>query len=249
VDPFVVEPDSPLTAWGQVQRDLRRRIESREFEPGARIPSEVELVRHYSVSRMTVRRAIEALTDDGLLRTRRGAGTFVTEGAERIRCDVDLLRPWREQLLASGHVARSRLVEFVRRGELPPDLRSTLAHDDLSGLGFGLHVQEVDGVPVAVTESWVPTHLLAAKPRTAPVSASASIRIAFGTEAQARLLESYRDVALLEVTTAARLRETGELAEIARTWWVGGRVRFVYGRSMSLGNIDMSELLPLRSTV
>jgi hypothetical protein len=44
---FVIEHDSPLTAWGQVHRDLRRRVEAGEFAVGARIPSEAELIAFY----------------------------------------------------------------------------------------------------------------------------------------------------------------------------------------------------------
>lgn len=46
-----------------------------------------------------------------------------------------------------------------------------------------------------------------------------------------------------EVTTMSRLRETGELVEFARTSWLASRVRFTFGRSLTLGQIDMSELM------
>lgn len=243
MDPFVVEPDSPLTAWGQVQRDLRRRVDRGEFGPGERIPSEAELVGHYGVSRMTVRRAIEALVTDGYLRSRRGSGTYVTERSDLIRCDVDLLRPWREQLLATGHVARSRLLEFSNDHRVPDDLRQTIEYDDADQLSFGLHLQEVNGVAIAITESWIPAAVVAAKPRSAAVSAASTVRITFATARQAELLGAYHDVPLLEVTTCSRLRETGGLAELARTSWVASRVHLTYRRSLTLGQIDMSELL------
>jgi DNA-binding GntR family transcriptional regulator len=248
VDRFVVEPDSPLTAWGQVQRDLRRRIDTHEFESGARIPSEADLVAHYGVSRMTVRRAIEALASDGLLHSRRGSGTYVTERRDLLRYDVDLLRPWREQLLATGHVARSRLMQTIANAQVPEDLRRNVQYDSPDSVRFGQHVQEVDGIAIAVTESWIPEQshsrtAVSANPATAPVSALSSVRISFATKPQADLLQSYRDVPLLEVTTCSRLRGTGELVELARTSWLASRVRFTYGRSLTLGNIDMSELL------
>ena len=76
---FVVEHDSPLTAWGQIQRDLRHRIDVGEFPAGSRIPAEVELIAYYDVSRVTIRRAIGALVGEGYLRSRRGSGTYVTD--------------------------------------------------------------------------------------------------------------------------------------------------------------------------
>jgi DNA-binding GntR family transcriptional regulator len=247
---FVVEPDSPLTAWGQVQRDLRRRIERRDFDPGSRIPSEAELVNYYGVSRMTVRRAIEALAADGLLRSRRGSGTFVTESNDLLRSDVDLLRPWREQLLATGHVAQSRLVETAEHVRIPDALRRDVEYDSPDDVRFGRHIQEADGVAIGFTESWMPEAPSAASaaPPTALVSAASSVRISFATAEQAALLDAYRDVPLLEVTTASRLRETGELVELAVTSWLASRVRFTFGRSLTLGNIDMAELTALIST-
>ncbi|MDQ0092227.1 GntR family transcriptional regulator [Paeniglutamicibacter psychrophenolicus] len=249
MEAFTVKQDSPLTVWGQVQRDLRQRIEQGEFAPGARIPSESALVPHYGVSRMTVRRAIEALATDGLLFSRRGSGSFVTERSDLIRCEVNLLRPWREQLLATGHVARSRLISYSRNGEVPEELLAVIQHDDGDRLGFGVHVQEVNGVAIAITESWMPANgaaVLGRNARSAVISASSSIRICFADAGQAKLLGSYHDVQLLEIITQSRLRETGELVELARTSWVASRVKFSYGRTLTVGQLDMSELLPNR---
>lgn len=244
MEPFVVDQDSPLSAWGQIQRDLQRRIELTEFRPGTRLPSENDLASHYGVSRMTVRRAIEALIADGYLRSRRGSGTFVTEGIRRF--DVDLLRPWREQLLATGHVARSRLAEYSATAQVADELLDLVKHDEPQRFGFGLHIQEVDGLAIALTESWLPANtraIVSQKPSSALVSATGSIRISHASRRQIAFLQSPSDVALLEVTTCSRLRATGELVELARTSWVASRVRLNYGRTLTIGQIDMSELL------
>lgn len=242
---FTVEHDSPLTAWGQVHRDLRHRIEAGEFTPGGRLPSEAELVEAYTVSRATVRRAIEALIADGYVHSRRGSGTFVNKRDDLFKCEVELLRPWREQLLASGFVARSRLLEYNPDTEIPAVLRANIAHDHHDGMSFGLHLQEVNGIAIAITESWIPTHATAftAMPRTALVTAASAVRVDFAHRDQADLLGAYHDVPLIEIVTTSRLRETGELVELARTSWVANRVRLIYRRSLAVGHIDMSELL------
>jgi DNA-binding GntR family transcriptional regulator len=246
---FTVEPDSPLTAWGQVHRDLRHRIEVAEFAPGSRLPSEADLVTAYTVSRATVRRALEALTADGYVHTRRGSGTFVNERADLFQCEVELLRPWREQLLASGFVARSRLVGYDADTEIPAVLRPHITHDHHERMSFGLHLQEVNGVAIAITESWIPPKgaALTTVPRSALVTAASAVRVDFARKTQAALLGAHHDVPLIEIVTTSRLRETGELVELARTSWVANRVRLVYRRTLSVGNIDMSELLADRS--
>lgn len=57
--------------------NLKRRIRSRQIGYGDKIPSENELARQFSISRFTVRHAIELLTNEGWLEKRHGSGTFV----------------------------------------------------------------------------------------------------------------------------------------------------------------------------
>lgn len=61
--------------------DLRYRIEQREYAPGAPLPSEAALCRHYGVSRITVRAALERLSREGMIERAPGQGTFVRQGA------------------------------------------------------------------------------------------------------------------------------------------------------------------------
>lgn len=65
--------------YQQIADDLRRRIQSQEFGPGASLPSEVELQRQYTASRNTVREAVKLLLEQRLLETRSGRGTYVSQ--------------------------------------------------------------------------------------------------------------------------------------------------------------------------
>jgi GntR family transcriptional regulator len=58
---------------------LRDQIDSGMLQPGERLPSEPDLVRQFDASRNTVRLAIALLTNQGLVVTRQGLGTFVSE--------------------------------------------------------------------------------------------------------------------------------------------------------------------------
>jgi GntR family transcriptional regulator len=57
--------------------DLRAQITRGELEPNAKLPAEDKLSDQYDASRNTVREAIRRLTDEGLLESRPGQGTFV----------------------------------------------------------------------------------------------------------------------------------------------------------------------------
>jgi GntR family transcriptional regulator len=59
--------------------DLRRMIESGRLSPGSQLPTELELRDRYSASRNTVRDAVKWLITRGLVETRPGQGTFVTD--------------------------------------------------------------------------------------------------------------------------------------------------------------------------
>ena len=63
----------------QIREDIREKINSGEYPPNSMIPSEAELCEFYGVSRVTVRRAILDLAQEGLLNRGKGKGTFVSE--------------------------------------------------------------------------------------------------------------------------------------------------------------------------
>lgn len=70
--------------YGSVAAELRRRIARGVYAPGAKIPSQAELVREFGVSAITIRRALHELTLEGLLFGHQGLGVFVT-AARRIQ--------------------------------------------------------------------------------------------------------------------------------------------------------------------
>ena len=65
--------------YHQLHQLLKQRIETAEWPPGALVPSEPELCRHFGVSRMVVRQALAMLEDDHRVTRSRGRGTFVSE--------------------------------------------------------------------------------------------------------------------------------------------------------------------------
>jgi GntR family transcriptional regulator len=65
--------------YRQIAEELQRQIESGELARGSQLPTELELREEHEASRNTVRDAIKWLTTRGLVETRPGQGTFVTE--------------------------------------------------------------------------------------------------------------------------------------------------------------------------
>jgi GntR family transcriptional regulator of arabinose operon len=64
----------------QIVESVRQGIESGRYRNGVRLPSEIELVRRFGVSRMTVVKAMRQLQQAGIITRRAGSGTYATEG-------------------------------------------------------------------------------------------------------------------------------------------------------------------------
>ena len=75
----------PDLLYSQVENNLRQQIISGELGVGEKIPTELELCERYSVSRITVRKAVQNLVDEGLIYRLRGKGSFVSVPKRVIR--------------------------------------------------------------------------------------------------------------------------------------------------------------------
>ena len=73
-----------MPIYYQIKETINDWIISGEYKAGSKIPSENELAEIFQVSRLTVRRAISMLIQEGLLHSKRGEGTFVTTNKELI---------------------------------------------------------------------------------------------------------------------------------------------------------------------
>jgi GntR family transcriptional regulator len=68
-----------LPIYYQIKQTIRAWLMNKDFKPGQKIPSENELSQMFAVSKMTVRQAINQLVQEGLLISKKGSGTFVSE--------------------------------------------------------------------------------------------------------------------------------------------------------------------------
>jgi len=109
-DSQVFDKDSPFTLYYQLKEKLTKKIASREWKPGEKIPSEAELCEAYSVSRITVRKAIEDLVRAGELVKHQGKGTFVTNVSMEHK--LSKFYSFSEELTRSGMTERAQVLSF-----------------------------------------------------------------------------------------------------------------------------------------
>jgi GntR family transcriptional regulator, arabinose operon transcriptional repressor len=119
----------------QIYDSLRNRIDSGELLPGAKLPTEVQLMQHFSVSRTTVSRALRDLELQGLIRRRRGSGTYVRELAPTTEhLDLAFLVPWVESGAGLPHVEgliHQRLADLAARRNSTLILKCLASGDSL----------------------------------------------------------------------------------------------------------------------
>lgn len=149
-----------VTRWRQIAQSLADEIDAARF-PDGRLPTEPDLAARFRVNRHTIRRAIGALADQGLVRVEQGRGMFVASGhidyllGRRTRFSTNLQR--------EGRAPSHRLVSATR---VAPD---DATRRDL-GLAAGEEIVEIetlghaDEVPVSFAVHRFPAARFAALP-------------------------------------------------------------------------------------
>jgi GntR family transcriptional regulator len=136
------------TRYREIERFLRTQVEG--ARPGAPLPSEAELCERFSVSRMTVRQALQELTNDGLVERRRGQGTFVAHRPVHRRPGVFL--SFTEEMNRRGVQATSRLLAAGMDDPRQPEVED-LRLAPGSQVVRVVRVRLADGVPVALEDA------------------------------------------------------------------------------------------------
>ena len=91
-----VAPDRSMPLWRMIEEAIRRDIRNGQYAAGSRLPPDRQIAMAFGASRLTARRALASLEQQGLIRIEHGNGTFVTEDrvqynlGERVRFDQNL---------------------------------------------------------------------------------------------------------------------------------------------------------------
>lgn len=140
----------------RIADDLRERVALGELGDQGALDSESALCARYAVSRVTVRRALELLREQGLVESRQGSGWFATSGSIHQRLALGTFRHAGSAVAESGRTMTRRVVEFGYR-PAPPALAATLGL--VAAYADALHcrsLRTVDGVPLDLVLEWVP---------------------------------------------------------------------------------------------
>jgi GntR family transcriptional regulator len=193
----------------QVYLVLRDRIAGGRLDSQGALPAEQTLAAEYGVSRVTVRRALAELEQEGLISRRRGAGTFVLGGATKpIVADFsDVLA----NLVAMGRETAVRLLAFDYR-EPPAAIAGALRLSAGEKTQFSVRVRLIDGQPFSHLTTHVPERIgvtyseadLAARPLLSLLERS-GVQIERATQEVTAALASPEVAAALDVDIGSAL--------------------------------------------
>jgi GntR family transcriptional regulator len=134
--------------YHQIAEELKGRVLSGTYAAGRLLPSESDMSAEFSVSRVTIRKALEVLRDIGLVDARQGFGWFVA--GETVRQPLARLATIEDQMRASGMTPQRQVLEFAFE-KAPTDVAKSL------GTSQVLRVRRInlaDGEPFAIVTVW-----------------------------------------------------------------------------------------------
>ncbi len=143
------------TLYIQLTRILLDEINSGKWQPGQQIPTEEALCKEYTLSRITVKQAINNLVSEGYLMKYQGKGTFVT-GVVPEAC-LNMRTRFTEDMFGK-EVKSEKETLFNGIKPTPPDAREYLKTKDQ--VHYLLSKRVVDGGPIYIEESFIPFGLV-----------------------------------------------------------------------------------------
>lgn len=232
-----IDHDSSLPLYQQLQRALREAIEQGLFGPEDALPSERQLAAELGVSRITVRKAIEGLAEDGILERRQGSGNFVGTPT-RVDKNFAKLTSFSEDMRARGSTPHS---EWLKRAEgtVTPEEAMKLALSP-GTLVYRFHrLRFADEAPMSIEYATVVAAALPSldvvkdslydaleRAGNRPVRALQRLSALLLNEEQARLLDARERDAGLMVERLGYLRD-GRAVELSHSIYRGDTYDFV----------------------
>ena len=145
--------------YTQLYRHLSEVITSGALEANAQLPPERNLAEMADVSRVTLRKAVAQLVQEGMLEQRRGAGTFVRPQPPRMEHSLSALVSFTEYMRQRGKTSSSQI---LRRGLfLPsPDEQMALGLAAADRVARVERLRSADGMPMALEWSSLPMDIL-----------------------------------------------------------------------------------------
>ena len=227
--------DDSTPLYLQLARNLRDHIASGGIDPGNALPSERDLSEMTGLSRVTIRKGIAQLIDEGVLLRKQGSGTYVTR---RIETPGSVLSSFSDDARSRGE--DPGVIWMIKAYAQPTDEEAAMLHIAASSQVARLgRVRLSGGEPLAIEHAVVPAEFLPDLDQVGdslyaalecngvrPVSGTQRIHASVATPTEAGMLSTDQNAAVLRIE---RLTSTsnGRPVEFTRSAYRGDRYVFV----------------------
>lgn len=150
-----ITANSPI--YLQLREVIRTKIEEGEYPQGTAIPSENTFASLYGINRLTVRNAIEALVNEGLLKTVQGKGVFVV--GEKLERDLDTLGGFTQTMKGKNRKPKTKILQKSMRSA-GADLASKLEISSEDDVYYIKRVCYSDDEPFSLEEIFIPYNVV-----------------------------------------------------------------------------------------
>jgi GntR family transcriptional regulator len=232
----VVDAKTPLHL--QVRNSIAQDIAAGLTAPGDRLPSERDLCERLKVSRLTLRKALKALVEDGLVESAPGRGWFVAGGP--ISEPANVLLSFSEMARARGLTPSSKVLSTVVRSA-GLDEAEALKIAPGSDLFDIRRLRKLDGTATSIDHSRIPLAIAPALPNldftdgslysalrdhgVEPTRAAAVVEAVPADAEQADLLEVHEGAPLLSLSQVTYAQD-GRPIDMGNITYRGDRCRF-----------------------
>lgn len=223
----------------QIHNQLRENIEDGKLKVGEKIPAERELAADFDVSRMTLRQAIQALVDEGILERRVGSGTFVAN--RKVQEKMSGVTSFTDLMQSLGKTPSSTTISYHLTIPSQTEIEKLKLGKDEQVVRME-RVRLANDVPICFEIATVPARLienfskeevtnsfwqtLEKKAHLYPGHTIQHISATKATKKIATYLNVKRGDALLRMTQLSYLQD-GTPFEYVHTQYVGSRFEFV----------------------
>ncbi|AXB79710.1 GntR family transcriptional regulator [Novosphingobium sp. P6W] len=227
--------DEGTPLYLQLARSLREHISSGGIDPGSALPSERDLSEMAGMSRVTVRKGIEQLIDEGVLFRKQGSGTFV---ARRIEAPGAKLSSFSDDTRSRGEDPG---VVWIYKSYAQPTEEEAAALDVLTTAKVARlgRVRLAGGEPLAIEHAVIPAVFMPDLESLGdslyqaleshgfrPTSGTQRVRASLATPTEAGILCVEQNSEVLRIERKTRIPD-GRIVEFTRSVYRGDRYEFV----------------------
>lgn len=157
--PFTRAPQIAL--HHQIREDLISNLNSGRFDPGAELPGEAALCKHYGASRGTIRQALAELAREGLIERHAGRGSFLRQP----KIEGNVVGSYRQFRIEGPPLEPGGTVITLSRREADEYVAGILGLRNDRSIYFLKRLRYAGGVPVTLQTSYLPVAMCPDLPR------------------------------------------------------------------------------------